>query len=174
MGIRQFHYSIPMDKVDGGVMKQLWSRWGAATAIGGSLVLGLLAWQRRHNDDLRGEVALITRERHLCDNYCPQHIAHRIASTSPGDRATWAGIYLVWLECDSTRYLDERRECRAAGGTGDKTARSLSLCRLAGAHHGAFSWTLPWAYRGSAWSRCPLWATGCSRYPNRDKMWPGS
>jgi NAD(P)-dependent dehydrogenase (short-subunit alcohol dehydrogenase family) len=49
-----------MGKVDGGVMKQVRSSWGAVAAIGGCIALGLVAWQRRHNDDLSGEVALIT------------------------------------------------------------------------------------------------------------------
>ncbi len=41
-------------------MQPLRSKWGIATAIGGVIVLGLMTWQRRRTDELRGEVALVT------------------------------------------------------------------------------------------------------------------
>lgn len=41
-------------------MQQLHSKWSTAAVVGGAIALGLLTWQRRRNDDLRGEVALIT------------------------------------------------------------------------------------------------------------------
>ncbi|MCB0060989.1 MAG: SDR family NAD(P)-dependent oxidoreductase [Caldilineaceae bacterium] len=36
------------------------SSWGTVAAVAGGLMLGIMAWQRRHMDDLAGEVALVT------------------------------------------------------------------------------------------------------------------